>query len=280
MARKSKFFRVAQEGATTDGRKIERKWLQEIAATYNREKYGARIFIEHIRGYNPNGDYAFRAMGDVLAVKTEEIDGKLVLFAQIDPTDEMVELVNNKRQKIYSSIEVTENFAGTGMAYLMGMGITDSPASLGTDILTFAAQNPDANPFTARKQAPENLFTAAEEIAIELEEEEAEPAVPLLDRIRALFTRKGADDAQRFADVHASVEHVAQAAAETATAVETLRQEYSALAGQLAANKAASDTALSQAIADLTAKLDHTEGSTTPTRPAATGTGNEVRTDC
>jgi len=280
MARKSKFFRVAQEGATTDGRKIERKWLQEIAATYNREKYGARIFIEHIRGYNPNGDYAFRAMGDVIAVKTEEIDGKLVLFAQIDPTDEMVELVNNKRQKIYSSIEVSENFAGTGMAYLMGMGITDSPASLGTDILTFAAEHPDANPFTARKQAPDNLFTAAEEISIELEEEEAEPVVPLLDRIRALFTRKGADDAQRFADVHASVEHVAQAAAETATAVETLRQEYSALAGQLATNKAASDAALSQAIADLTAKLDHTEGGNTPARPAATGTGNEVRTDC
>ncbi|MGO4222144.1 GPO family capsid scaffolding protein [Lysobacter sp. TAF61] len=279
MARKSKFFRVATEGATTDGRKIERKWLQEIAATYNPVTYGARIFIEHIRGINPNAQGAFRAMGDVTAVKIEEIDGKISLFAQIDPTEELIALVG-QRQKIYSSIEVAENFANTGMAYLVGMGVTDSPASLSTEILAFAAQNPTANPFASRKQAPDNLFTAAEEIAIELEDEEPEPAVPLLDRIRALFTRKGADDAQRFADVHASVEHVAQAAADNATAVEQLREDYSALSAQLAANKTASDQALTQAIADITAKIDHTEHPGTPTRPTAPGGSGELRTDC
>ncbi|MBN4658776.1 GPO family capsid scaffolding protein, partial [Escherichia coli] len=72
MKRKSKFFRVAVEGATTDGRKIERKWLTEIAQTYDPQKYGARVFIEHIRGLNP--EWGFRAMGDVVAVKTEEVD--------------------------------------------------------------------------------------------------------------------------------------------------------------------------------------------------------------
>ena len=273
MARKSKFFRVATEGATTDGRKIERKWLQEIAATYNQAKYGARIFIEHIRGINP--EWGFRAMGDVVAVKAEEIDGKLTLFAQIDPTDELIKMVG-ERQKIYTSIEVAENFAGCGMAYLMGLGVTDSPASLGTEILAFAAQNPAASPFTARKQAPENLFTVAEEVAIEFEDEEATPSVPLLDRIRAMFTRKGADDAQRFADVHAAVEHVAQESATTAAGVEELRQQYSALSEQLTANKAAHE----QAIANLSAKLDHTADPAAPTRPIAPGGGNEVRTDC
>lgn len=275
MARKSKFFRVATEGATTDGRKIERKWLQEIAATYNPEKYGARIFIEHIRGINPNAQGAFRAMGDVIAVKAEEIDGKLTLFAQIDPTEELIALVG-QRQKIYSSIEVAENFAGTGMAYLVGMGVTDSPASLSTEILAFAAQNPAASPFTSRKQAPDNLFTAAEEITIELEEEEAAPGVPLLERIRAMFTRKGADDAQRFADVHAAVEHVAEQSATTAASVEELRQQYSALSEQLAANKAAHE----QAIADLSNRLDHAADPSTPARPVASGGGSEIRTDC
>ena len=84
---RSNWFRVAVEGATSDGRKIERNWLEQIASTYDPNKYGARIFIEHIRGLNP--EWGFRCMGDVMAVKTEtvQIDGKdhLALMAQIQP---------------------------------------------------------------------------------------------------------------------------------------------------------------------------------------------------
>ena len=47
---KSKFFRVALEGATTDGRKIERSWIQQMAKNFDPQKYGARIWMEHIRG--------------------------------------------------------------------------------------------------------------------------------------------------------------------------------------------------------------------------------------
>ena len=36
MASKSKFFRVATEGATTDGRKIERKGIEQMAKNFNR----------------------------------------------------------------------------------------------------------------------------------------------------------------------------------------------------------------------------------------------------
>jgi hypothetical protein len=32
---RSKYFRIAVEGDTTDGREIERKWLEEMAASYN-----------------------------------------------------------------------------------------------------------------------------------------------------------------------------------------------------------------------------------------------------
>lgn len=273
--RKSKFFRVATEGATTDGRKIERKWLQEIAATYSPLKYGARIFIEHIRGVNPNAQAAFRAMGDVVAVKVEEVeDGKLALFAQIDPTEELIDLVA-ARQKIYSSIEVVENFAGTGMAYLMGLGVTDSPASLSTDVLAFAAQNPAANPFASRKQAPENLFSAAELSEVEFEDAPTEPGPSLLDRIKGMFSRKDASDDQRFSDVHAAVEHVAEEAATTAAGVEELRQQYSALSEQLASQKTAHETA----IASLTAKIDHTPAGD-PSRPPASGNNGNVATDC
>ena len=55
MASKSKFFRVATEGATTDGRKIERKWIEQMAKNFNRATYAARVWLEHYRGTVPGG---------------------------------------------------------------------------------------------------------------------------------------------------------------------------------------------------------------------------------
>lgn len=280
MARKSKFFRVAVEGATTDGRKIERTWLSEIASNYDPAKYGARIFMEHIRGFNPaNG---FRCFGDVVAVKTETvtIDGqkRLALFAQIEPTAEMVALTKAK-QKIYSSIEVNPDFAGGGQAYLVGLGITDSPASLGTEVLAFAAEHPDANPFTGRKQASDNLFSAAEPVELELEPETTDtpPAGPsLLDRVSGMFKSKSTSDDARFSDVHQAVEQIAQVTGEVVGAVDKLAKDFANVQSAIAASKTANETA----IADLTNKLDHTPGST-PTRPAAAGGGDTAHiTDC
>ena len=93
MSKPSKFFRVATEGATTDGRNIDRATIAQIAATYTPKTYGARIGLEHIRGILP--DSQFKAYGDVIAVKAEEVDTdsgkKLALFAQIEPTPELVD---------------------------------------------------------------------------------------------------------------------------------------------------------------------------------------------
>ncbi|KWI47827.1 phage capsid protein [Burkholderia pseudomultivorans] len=155
-----KFVRVATEGATTDGRAITRQQIQEMADTYNPATYGARVFLEHIRGVLPDGQ--FRAYGDVRAVEARSVeDGKLALFAQIDPTDDL-RAMTKARQKIYSSIEIAPNFADSGKAYLVGLGVTDSPASLGTEILTFSQQYPDH--FKGRKLAPDNLFSVAVEV--------------------------------------------------------------------------------------------------------------------
>ncbi|VBI28965.1 phage capsid scaffolding protein [Burkholderia pseudomallei] len=155
-----KFVRVATEGATTDGRDITRQQIEEMASTYDPAKYGARVFLEHYRGVMPDGP--FRAYGDVRAVEAREVeDGKLALFAQIDPTDDLKAIVK-ARQKIYTSIEIAPNFADSGKAYLYGIGVTDSPASLGTEILTFSRQHPDY--FKSWKGAPENLFSVGVEV--------------------------------------------------------------------------------------------------------------------
>lgn len=168
----SKFFRVAVEGATTDGRTIERAHLEQIAASYSRETYSARISMEHIKGVLPDGP--FKAYGDVQAVKAEEvtINGKkkLALFAQIVPTAALVGL-NKDGQKLYTSVEINPDFADTGAAYLVGLAVTDNPASLGTEALEFCAKNPTANQWTARKADPENVVTEALEFTLQMEDE-------------------------------------------------------------------------------------------------------------
>lgn len=265
-APKTKFFRVATEGATTDGRNVSRKWIEEMAETYNRAKYGARVFIEHIRGLNP--EWGFRCMGDVLAVKAEEVeDGKLALFAQIEPTAELIEW-NRKGQKIYSSIEVQEDFAGSGKAYLTGLGVTDSPASLGTEILAFAAQHPAANPFTARKQTPTSVFSAAEPCEFEFLEEPAMSEESLLARVKKMFTKADAKASDDLADVHAAVEQVA---AEVAKA-----QEFATTA---ATDLEAKYKAFEAKLAELETKFNALPDGEAR-RPVATGGNAEIQTDC
>ena len=173
-SQKTKWFRVATEGATTDGRAIQRVWIEQMAKNFNPAKYGARVWIEHMRGMLP--DSAFAAQGDVLALRTQEVeDGKLGLFAQIKPLESLIAM-NKAGQKLYTSIEVDPNFADTGEAYLVGLAVTDTPASLGTELLTFAQQNPAANPLAGRKQSANNLFSAATAFTLELEPEQPDSA--------------------------------------------------------------------------------------------------------
>lgn len=169
---RSRFFRVAVEGATTDNREISRQEILDIAETYSLDVYGARIWMEHLRSKLPDGP--FRAYGDVLAVKAEEVEilgeKKLALFAQVEPTGELVNLVNHRKQKVYTSIEMDPNFAGSGKAYLVGLSVTDMPASLSTHMLAFSAQHPDVSPLKDRKLGPENCYSEATETTVVFED--------------------------------------------------------------------------------------------------------------
>lgn len=190
---KSKFFRVMTEGATSDGRTIDRAWIEQMARNYDPARYAARIWMEHTRGWLP--DSPFRAYGDVLALKSEKVEGgKLALFAQLDPTPDLV-AINKQRQKLYSSAEVAGNFADTGEAYLVGLAVTDSPASLGTEMLQFAAAAKD-NPLASRKQHRDNVFTAAQPLTLEFEDDDmSEKAKTLLSSLIELAKGGKADDA-------------------------------------------------------------------------------------
>lgn len=284
---KSKFFRVAVEGATTDGRNIERSWLLDMADTYNPTTYGARIFNEHIRGFDPAGP--FKAYGDVVAVKAEAIadgalKGKMALFAQIEPTPELVSLVKAK-QKIYSSMEITPNFADSGRAYLSGLGITDSPASLGTEVLTFAAQHPLANPFASRKQAPDNLFSAAEAVEIEFEDEPSETAIDTLfkairDKVTKLSGKAKGHDTQ-FNEIAESLSGLADVLEQFSTSQTAATQNTVDKFNDLTTRLEAIEAARTKADTDFAAlRTQLASDPTNPLRPPATGGGAYASTNC
>lgn len=270
-----KWFRVATEGATTDGRAISRTWIEQMAANFNREKYGARVWLEHMRGLFADGP--FKALGDVTAVKAEEnADGKLELFAEIDPTEDLVKMTKD-RQKIYTSIEVDPEFSDTGEAYLMGLAVTDSPASLGTEMLQFSSQA-DTNPLNARKQRPENLFSAAIEAELDFTEEaggesgEQPEGETLFTKVKALFSKHRDANAARFSDFKADLEKTLELFVSDGQQLRSsMDEEYSQL-------KQAHE-ALEQSFKDLKAELESTPNPKYSRSPA-TGGQEATLTDC
>lgn len=126
---------VATAGKTADGREIKEEWLLGAAKTYNRQTYTALIWPRHDETVEARSwSYNY---GEVDGLKAERVDGALKLFAQLMPNDWLIS-TNEAGQKLFTSIEVAENFAGTGEFYLVGLTVTDIPASLGTDRLMFS----------------------------------------------------------------------------------------------------------------------------------------------
>lgn len=260
MTVKAKRFRIGVEGATTDGREIQREWLEQMAASYNPAVYTALINLEHIKSYLP--DSTFNRYGKVTALFAEEIKegplaGKMALYADVEPTESLVELVK-KGQKLFTSMEVSPKFADTGKAYLVGLAATDDPASLGTEMLTFSASAAH-NPLANRKQNPANLFTAAEETVIELEEvQDDKPS--LFARVTALFTKKEQSDDARFSDVHKAVELVATEQQNLSARTEkSLSEQEERLSELETALQAQLEQAAPRTNGDLNALLDETE---------------------
>lgn len=122
------FVCIATEGKAVDGRDITRDWLVDMAETYDPTYYTAVIWPEHDR---------WSSYGTVQALKTEEVDGKLKLFAVLCPNRDLV-YWNQSGQYQFCSIEPFEQFADLGRTYLIGLGVTDQPASTGTTHLKFS----------------------------------------------------------------------------------------------------------------------------------------------
>jgi hypothetical protein len=100
-------------------------------------------------------------------------------------------LLNKKRQKVYFSAELHPNFKKSGEAYLVGLAITDNPASLGTEMMKLAA-GCEVSPYADRKFDKEILFSASHEATLEFDDE-----TPLLEKIKSMFTKQAANQSEK-----------------------------------------------------------------------------------
>lgn len=142
MARlKTDWIAIATAGPTVDGRQIEAQWLTDAAKCYNRDEYTAMIWPYHESPY-------WRAFGtnfgEVDELKTETRDGKIQLMARLIPNQFLIE-ANKSGQKLFTSVEIFEDYLGSGKYFLKGLAVTDTPASIGTTRLQFSQDNPGAH---------------------------------------------------------------------------------------------------------------------------------------
>lgn len=123
--------KIGQSGPTIDGRTINPEWLTQAAENYGPDTYTAMIWPDHSRWY---GNY-----GQVRELKTEQEGNIVSLYARLQPNTWLLDL-NRQDQNLFTSMELDPDFADTGKCYLVGLGVTDEPASLGTHELMFKSR--------------------------------------------------------------------------------------------------------------------------------------------
>lgn len=266
-----KKFRVAVSGNTVDGREIQPQHLRDAAANYSQEVYGARVNIEHYLSPYPGSD--FGAMGDVAALSTEDITegplaGRTALYAEIEPSDRMVQMTN-KGEKVYSSIELHPQFALNGKAYIVGLAMTDTPASLGTERLKFATQQRASVMAFNNQQAEPPMFSEAIEAEVmELTAQRSDEGAKWYSRVMGIISKGQKTDDQRFSQMHQVVEAVAQSQSEQIdqfNAAELERQQDKATLQKLTTDLAA-----------LRQQLEGTDGNFSQRQPANGGANAQL----
>ena len=125
---------IGTAGPTVDGRNISEQMLMDAAETYDPDEYTAVISSDHML-------WMFGNFGEVCKVRTAlDKKGRTALQAKIHPNRRLIQM-NAEGQRMHTSMELDTNFAGTGKTYLMGLAVTDEPASLGTTALKFSRNN-------------------------------------------------------------------------------------------------------------------------------------------
>lgn len=222
---------IATEGDTVDGRVIERKEILDSVELYNPELYTALIWPHHDHDEEPMGEVA-----EIMA--STDDDGIYHLYARLVPFMNLIE-ANRNNNLIFTSVEMTPdgNFRGTGKYYLEGLGVTNSPASVGTTRLKFYSKQqrnrkmplntswrkkyniaePETTPAPAEGQKPADdamlqelaqALAAAEDKIAELEKKLAETQQDVTDVQEDVEVVKDVVDTEEFARLRDSLPEI------------------------------------------------------------------------
>jgi hypothetical protein len=143
---------ICSVGMTVDGREVTKAHIDDIVETYNYNKYGARINLDHsaeFGGWLAKNYYQIDLnggmLGDVMEVyKAKNDEGVLCLYAILSPNASFV-LLNQSGQAVYYSVEIDQDFQGSGKTYLTGLATTDYPACCYTTRANFSSNKRQDN---------------------------------------------------------------------------------------------------------------------------------------
>ena len=235
---------IATEGRAVDGREMMREWLASAAQNYSSDFYSAVIWNEH----HPVVDRAYQLnLGLVLALKTEEENGKLKLYAKLAANKFLLAL-NDDNQKLFCSVEITSDFPDVGQFYLTGLAVTDQPALPGISQLKFSKER-------------ENTHTGLHEFSLSTEQQNTGSNIMTEEEIQELKEQLGAQ-AQKIEELEAALaEKDAEKAEGIAAELTELASETSEQAETVAETVVSTEefTALKNANIELTKKFDALE---------------------
>jgi hypothetical protein len=275
-SRKSKPFIIATEGATTDGRHISKEMLTQMAANYRPDVYTAVVNLEHFLSMHPES--AFSAYGKVISLGTQEKEifgqKRTQLTAVVEVTDAAVAL-QQAGKKCFASMEIMPNFTGRGEAYMTGLALTDTPASLGTEPMRFSA-------FSTGKKDDIYVFNGETELSFEGDEPKNEDeGAKLFTKVKELLgMNRKVDDARLlgfFTDHGHAIETLALSQKTLLDRQEAIFRERDASEAQAKEFKAALDKLTTDFN---TLKTELSNAAATPQRPGALGGSGAVKTDC
>ncbi|HHY7917893.1 TPA: GPO family capsid scaffolding protein, partial [Escherichia coli] len=224
-----KKFRVAVSGSTIDGREISGEMLRQAAENYDPSVYASRVNIEHVLSMWPSSELC--AVGDLIALSTDEItEGKLAgrtaLYAEIEPTDRMKNMIADGK-KVYSSIEMLPELDAVKGPYIVGLAMTDTPASLGTERLKFAAQQRASIMQFSKCTTEPSMFTVAMEAEmLTTTEQRTEESRQWFSRVMALISKTRTADGEQFSQLRDVVENIASDHADLIDRFSTLEQKH------------------------------------------------------
>lgn len=263
----SKPFVVATEGPTIDGRNIPREKIIQMAASYDPKVYTAVVNLEHLISLAP--DSTWGAYGKVISLATQEAelmgDKKLQLLAVVDVADDAVKM-QKAGKKAFSSIEIQDNFLGKGVAYMSGLAMTDTPASIGTESMKFSA-------FPSTK---DNIYAFPGEVSVEFSEDQPSLGQKLLESVKQMLAKKDTKDKEDFGAVSQAVQAVAGAQAEVMEQVKQFKTAEEKALAELKQQTEAIRTEFNAFREKLNVTLDPHQGQ----RPSATGSTGAEETDC